>query len=111
MKELSVGEIVGYAIKIEKESLKYYEGASERMKDAEVKALLLDLAGQEREHIGYLEGLIEEGWRGADYLENRVNIDRSNLERIVKTDEIGGEATPRAVLETARDREVSTRET
>jgi len=109
LKELTVEEIVGYAIKIERESLLFYEDAVKILQDDTLSALTKDLAKQEQEHIDRLKGLLQEEEGGKEYLKNRIKVDRSSLDRIVQTKEITEDSSPLSILETALEREINTK--
>lgn len=112
MQQLTIEEIVEYAVHIEKESLQFYKEASEKFKsDESLRSLTDELAEQELGHIEHLKGLLKNKEITVDRHVHTVNVDRAFRKRIVPTRTIPEDATPHQVLEIALRREVDTRET
>lgn len=109
MKELTIEEIVQYAVKIEKESFQFYEEAADRVQDGSLERLLKELAMQEQGHIDSLNGLLTVGKESGDYLSNTINIDRSSFSKIVPTMEITEKYSSLEILEAALERELNTK--
>jgi rubrerythrin len=110
VKVLSVEEVVGYAIKIEEESVGFYRGARELLSDDELRKLVEELAQQEEGHVRRLQGMLMGKEQVKDHLKGTVNVDASSLDRIVSTKDITEVSTPEEIFRTALEREVKTKE-
>lgn len=111
MKIFNVKEIIEYAIHIEKESFVFYTNAAKLIKDADVKALLVKLSGEEVDHQNRLKGLIEETKVSPEFLLKEMEIDTTIMDRIVKTSLIPDDASALDVLNVALEREKNTEQT
>ncbi|WP_292407468.1 MULTISPECIES: ferritin-like domain-containing protein [unclassified Methanoculleus] len=64
-------KIITFAIDSEVESYTFYKSVSERVKDASLKTLFLDLANEEKGHREYLQGLLVRGAKEMHFIAAR----------------------------------------
>ncbi|MEA1971803.1 MAG: ferritin family protein [Candidatus Cloacimonadota bacterium] len=108
MKELTIKEIIEYAIKIEKESYNFYKIAENIVKDIDAKKLVSLLANEEIDHQNRLKALIDEKKVSAEELEKKGNIDTLLLDKIITTPNMTSNSTSMEILEIALEREKNT---
>ncbi|MDP8201560.1 MAG: ferritin family protein [Candidatus Tenebribacter burtonii] len=108
MKELTLKEIIEYAIKIEKESYSFYKKAENIVDDQNVKKLLILLANEEIDHQNRLLVLIDEEIVSAKELEKKRDVNISLMESIIATSNIVENCSSREVLKIALEREKNT---
>lgn len=111
MRELTIKEIIEYAIRIEKESFNFYNNAAKIVEDVKVKDLVSLLANEEINHQNRLEEILSEENGSSDNLYEKEEIDVSVMDKIVNNSEINPDSTSLEVLETALGREKNTEQT
>ncbi|MCD6447079.1 MAG: ferritin family protein [Candidatus Marinimicrobia bacterium] len=111
MKIFNVKEIIEYAIQIENESFVFYTNAAKLIKDADVNALLVKLAGEEVNHQNRLKDLIDETKISPEFLLKEMEIDTTIMDRIVITSAIPSDSSALDVLNVALEREKNTEQT
>ena len=102
---MKISDILKYSIRIEHESMLFYQGAVPLASAEGVKELLADLQAEEVKHETRLTELLESAADGA-----AEGFDSSSLERLIQNREIPPNADERQVLEVALDREEHTRD-
>jgi rubrerythrin len=105
MKKLTVKEIIKFGMKIEKESFRFYKGATKRLEDDETRLLTDELAKQEIDHLNRLKNLLHE-----ESVNETLDADDTLVESIIKTSNIQKGASALDVLNVALDREINTKE-
>jgi len=108
MEELTVEEIIKYAMRIERESYQFYRKASRFLEGNELAVLTDELAQQEVDHVNQLKGLLEDKSITEEDLNYLVDIDTSLFIQIIATREIPAQATPIEILWIALEREKDT---
>jgi len=108
MEELTVEEIIKYAMRIERESYGFYRRASKFLGGSELGSLTDDLAKEEVEHVNQLKSLLDEEIITAEDLNYTVDIDTSMFTQIISTQEIPPLATSSDILHIALGREKDT---
>ena len=108
MEELTVEEIIKYAVRIERESFGFYRKASKFLGGSEVGLLTDELAQEEVDHMNQLKGLLDEERISVEDLNETIDIDTSMFTRIISTPEIPPLATPLDILHIALRREKDT---
>jgi rubrerythrin len=109
MEELTVEEIIKYAMRIERESYGFYRKASKFLEGSGLEGLTRTLAEEEVGHLNQLRSLIEQERIAQEDLADQVDIDTSLFTRIISTQDIPSMATARDVLYIALEREKDTR--
>ncbi len=108
MEEITVEEIIKYAMRIERESYQFYRKASRFLEGNELAVLTDELAQQEVEHVYQLKGLLEDKSITEEDLNYLVDIDTSIFIQIIAIREIPAQATPFEILSIALEREKNT---
>jgi rubrerythrin len=100
MEQLTVEEIIKYAIRVEQESFQFYRRASRILAGSELKGLVDELSEQEVCQISELK----------DEKRSRLlTVDTTLFDRIIATDDIPPRATPVDILQIALERETLSR--
>ncbi len=105
MSEVQISDILKYSIKIEHESMLFYQDAAPGAQGEEVKTLLTELADEEVKHEARLSKLLDELEDGA-----AAGFDHNSMKKLIQTSEIPSGADEEAVLTVALEREVNTRD-
>lgn len=103
--EMRISDILKHSIKIEHESMLFYQDAQPKAADQQVKDLLSDLAAEEVKHEKRLTDILEGTEDGSV-----GTFDRSSLDKLIQTAEIPSGASQKEVLEVALEREQHTRD-
>ncbi|MBN2801961.1 MAG: ferritin family protein [Deltaproteobacteria bacterium] len=101
---MKVSDVLEYAIKIEHESMLFYNNAAVQMVNPEAKELVELLAGEEIDHESRL---IDKLKKIGDEL--TIKLDRTDLDQLISVSEINAFDDEKTVLETALQREKNTR--
>ena len=109
MKNFTVKEILEYSRDLEQESYTYYTTASETLHDAELKSLTQELAAEELKHFNRINTLLENSSLTPEMMSARIGIASEDHEMLVATRTLPENPTPVAILTTALQREVNTR--
>ncbi len=110
MRELTVKNIIEFAIQIEKESNAFYENAKNFVKEEDPKKLLTQLASEEIDHQNRLLALLNEKSLQPAELNKTHKLSRDLLDRIVQTAEIKENSSTLEILKIALERENNTKE-
>ena len=110
MEELTVEEIIRYAIRVEQVSFAFYRMASEILRGNELQFFTDELADKEVEHIVLLKDLLKENSISSEDLIYLVSIDTSLFNRIIHNQNIPVQANPLNILYIALEREKDTLE-
>ncbi|MBN2526435.1 MAG: ferritin family protein [Deltaproteobacteria bacterium] len=102
---ITVEDILKYAIRIENESQLFYRSASQRAIDDAVKVLLQELEAEEVKHEQRLSDILKDVQR----LEISA-FDRTSLEKLISTASIDNDDSQEGVLRVALEREKNTRD-
>ncbi len=105
MSEMRISDILKYSIRIEHESMLFYQEAAPRASGDDVKSLLSDLAAEEVKHETRLSELLDQIEDGA-----AEGFDHSSLDKLIQNREIPAGADQEAVLKVALEREEHTRD-
>ncbi len=105
MSEVKISDILMYSIKIEHESMLFYQDAAPGARGEQVKSLLNELADEEVKHEARLSKLLNEIEDGS-----AAGFDRNSMKKLIQTSEIPDGADEEAVLKVALEREVNTRD-
>jgi rubrerythrin len=108
MEELTVEEIIKYAIRVEQEAYQFYKKASRILGGNELKSITDELAEQELGHINQLKMYIKEDTVIEEELSYLLTIDTSLFDRIIAVKDIPLCSTPGDILKIALDREQTT---
>ena len=111
MKEFTVEEIIKFSQTIEEESYKFYNSAKEKFSDEDIKKLLEELAEAEIGHLNRLRALLKENKLSEADLKEKVQLDDTGYDSIVRTEVIPNNATSLDVLNVALKREEKTANT
>ena len=105
MNEVKISDILKYSIKIEHESMLFYQNAAPGAEGEDVKSLLNELADEEVKHEARLSRLLDQIEDGA-----AAGFDHSTMKKLIQTSTIPEGADQEAVLKVALEREVHTRD-
>jgi len=109
MKEFTVQEVIEYAQDIEMESFRFYKATAGVLNDPETVELAEKLSREEEKHYNQLTGLLSGGISTPDELSRVVTLEKTDdLEEIISSSNIPGDATVREVLNLALEREKKT---
>lgn len=108
MKEFTVEEVIRFSQTIEEESYKFYTEAEKKFPDEELKKLLKELAEAEVDHLNRLRALLKETKLSEGDLKEKVQLEDTGYDSIVKTQSIPDDADARSVLNIALEREEKT---
>jgi len=110
MEELTVEEIIRYAIRIERESFLFYRKVSRILDKSKMRSIIDELCDQEAQHLNKLKRLISDEYIDIDQesLSVTMDIDTSPFDMIIQTNEIPVQATILDILSIALDRERDT---
>ncbi|MDC7233944.1 MAG: ferritin family protein [Spirochaetales bacterium] len=103
--EMKLSDILKFSIKIEHESMLFYQDAVPKASTDEVKTLLGELAAEEVKHESRLAEILDSIEDGA-----AENFDRSSMDKLIQTSEIVPGASQEDVLKVALQREEHTRD-
>jgi rubrerythrin len=110
MEQLTVEEIIKYAIRVEQESYQFYRKASRVLTGSELKALVDELSELEVCHIRDLKGYIKDDTEVEEALSPLVMVDTTLFDGIIVSDDIPPKATAVDILRIALEREVMSRD-
>jgi rubrerythrin len=105
MEQLTVEEIIKYAIRVEQESYQFYRRASRLLAGNELRALVDELSEQEVCRISELKGYIKDDTEVDENLSRLLTVDTALFDRIIASDDIPPKATPADILQIALERE------
>ncbi len=105
MGEMRISDILKYSIKIEHESMLFYDSAEPRASSEETRTLLKDLAAEEVKHENRLSELLNGIEDGA-----ARGFDHTSLENLIRNREIPEGADQETILKIALEREEHTRD-
>ena len=109
MKEFTVQEVIEYAQDIEMESYRFYKATASALNDPETANLAERLSLEEEKHYNQLTGLLSDEKSTPEELSQRVTLERTDdLEKIITTSNISGDATTLEILNLALERERKT---
>jgi rubrerythrin len=109
MEQLTVEEIIKYAIRVEQESFQFYRRASRILAGSELKGLVDELSEQEVCQISELKAYIKDDTEVDEKLSRLLTVDTTLFDRIIATDDIPPRATPVDILQIALERETLSR--
>jgi rubrerythrin len=109
MEQLTVEEIIKYAIRVEQESYQFYRRASRILAGNELKTLVDELSEHEVCHISELKGYIKDDTEVDENLSRLLTVDTTLFDRIIASDDIPLKATPLDILRIALERESMSR--
>lgn len=105
MSDPRISDILKYSIKIEHESMLFYQNALSEASGDDVKKLLEELAVEEEKHENRLTGLLE------DQTDSPVqDFDRTSMDKLIQNRSIPAGANQEEVLNIALEREKHTRD-
>jgi len=107
MEELTVEEIIRYAIRIEEESYLFYREVSKRLDKTNLKSLTDELCNHAVEHLCMLKRCINEEHLYVDEndLSATIDLDTSSFDMIIHISSIPAQATALDILNIAINRE------
>lgn len=108
MEELTIEEIIRYAIRIEQASVLFYRKASKRLEGNALKSLTDELGDQEMEHLTELKKLLNNEILFSERADYTFNLDTTLIDRLIQANEIPAQATPANVLRIALSWEMNT---
>jgi rubrerythrin len=109
MEQLTVEEVIKYAIRVAQESYQFYRRASRMLAGSELKALIDDLSEHEVCHINELKSYIKDDTEVDEKLSRLLTLDTALFDRIISSDDIPPKATPLDILLIAVERETMSR--
>jgi rubrerythrin len=109
MEQLTVEEVIKYAIRVAQESYQFYRRASRMLAGSELKALVDELSEHEVCHINELKGYIKDDTEVDAKLSRLLTLDTTLFDRIISSDDIPPKATPIDILRIAIERETMSR--
>jgi rubrerythrin len=109
MEQLTVEEIIKYAIRMEQESYQFYRRASRILAGNALKELVDELSEHEVCHIGELKGYIKDETEVDEKLSRLLTVDTTLFDRIIASEDIPPKATPLDILLIALERESMSR--
>jgi rubrerythrin len=110
MEQLTVEEVIKYAIRVEQETYQFYRRASRVLTGSELKGLVDELSEQEVCHIRDLKGYIKDDTEVEEALTPLMMVDTTLFDGIIVADDIPPEATPDDILRIALERELMSRD-
>jgi rubrerythrin len=110
MEQLTVEEIIKYAIRVEQESYQFYRKASRMLAGNELKSLVDELSEHEVCHISELKGYIKDDTEVDENLSRLLTVDTALFDRIIVSADIPTRATPAEILRIALERESISRQ-
>ena len=105
MEQLTVEEIIKYAIRVEQESYQFYRRASRMLAGSELKALVDEFSEHEVGHMIELKAYIKDDTEVNEKLSRLLTVDTALFDRIIASDDIHPKATPIDILQIALERE------
>ena len=102
---LTMADILKYAVRIENESKLFYEDTTKRIVDKDVKALVTELRDEEVKHESRLLNISIE----KEEIEV-LDFNSDEIKTLITNSKINENATPKEVLEVALNREKNTRD-
>ena len=111
MEELSVQQVIEFSQTIEEESHNFYVEASKRLQSEELKALAVELAEAEVDHLNRLRRLLKLTSISKEELNTHVSLQTSEYKKIISTTQIADDATAKDILSSALARETATSNT
>jgi rubrerythrin len=109
MEQLTVEEVIKYAIRVAQESYQFYRRASRMLAGSELKGLVDELSEHEVCHISELKGYIKDDTEVDAKLSHLLTVDTTLFDRIISADDIPPKATPLDILRIAVERESMSR--
>lgn len=111
MEELTIEEMIRYAVRIQQESFLFYRKASRLLEGNELKKLADALADDKVHHLRELKNLLNECIANGDDLNDMVDVDTALFDEILEKGFIPVHATPADVMCLSYVREKITKET
>jgi rubrerythrin len=105
MEQLTVEEVIKYAIRVAQESYQFYRRVSRMLAGSELKGLVDELSEHEVCHITALKGYIKDDTEVDEKLSRLLTLDTTLFDRIISFDDIPPKATPLDLLRLAIERE------
>jgi len=111
MEELTIEEVIKYAVRVQQDSFLFYKRAAKRLEGNELKSLADELADHKVHHLRQLKKLLSECTIDNEDLNAMMDIDTTLFDEILESDEIPVQATPKYVLYLSLIREETTKKT
>jgi hypothetical protein len=111
MEELTLEELIKYAIRIQQDSFLFYRRASKMLVGNRLESITADMADFKALQLKQLKELLSECTLGVDDCDVMVEIDTTLIDEILENGEIPAQATPRDVLLLSLSREDKTQKT
>lgn len=111
MEDLSIGQVIEFAISIEEESHAFYTEAVARLKEPGVRPLAEELAAAEVDHLNRIRKLRNLDSVTAKDLDHRVRLETEDYRNVVATGRIEDSSSAEDILGVALAREEATART
>jgi rubrerythrin len=111
MEELTLEELIKYAVRIQQDSFLFYRKAVKMLVGNQLELITAELADFKALQLRQLKELLSECTLGVEDCDHMVEIDTTLIDEILDNGEIPAQATPREVLLLCLSRENKTQKT